>query len=142
MIHLEVQALLAEDAGIRMIHKHWPVFGERSVYASRAALAARWHKYEPVHDAFMRASGTLDRETVRALAAAAGVDLGRLDADLATRAAEIEKAIADASNQAGLIGLRGTPSFVIGRYLVPGGLDLTALRQIVADVRAPEEAGD
>lgn len=86
----------------------------------------------------MRADGTLDRETVRNLAAAAGVDLARLDADLSTRAAEIEDALTDAATQAGLIGLRGTPSFVIGRYLVPGGLDLAALRQIVTDVRAPE----
>lgn len=139
-VHPAVQALVAEDPGIRMIHKHWPVFGDRSVYASSVALAAQWQgKYAAVHDGLMRAKGTLDAEMVRGIAAKAGVDLARLDRDLEARASEIETAIADASMQARLIGMQGTPTFLIGRYLVPGGIDLGSLRQIVADVRAGKD---
>lgn len=139
-VHPDLQALLAEDSDVRMIHKHWPIFGSDSVDASRIALAARFQgKYEAVHDALMRASGRLGENEVREIAAAAGVDLHQLDRDLEAHAEEIESAMADASIQARLIGLGGTPSFLIGRYLVPGGIDLATMRQIVADVRAGKD---
>lgn len=136
-VHPAVQALAAEDSGVRLIHKHWPIFGDASVYAARVVLAARHQdKYEQVHARLMEAHGKLDRAKVREAAAAAGVDLRRLDRDLEAHASEIEAAIADATIQARLLGLPGTPGFLIGRYLVPGGLDLAALKRIVADVRA------
>jgi len=139
-VHPDVQALVAEDSGVRLIHKHWPIFGDGSVYAAKVALAARRQgKYEQVHDRLMRSRGKLDEAKVREIAAAAGVDLHRLDRDLEVHGEEIEAAVADASIQARLLGLPGTPGYLIGRYLVPGGLDLPALKRIVADARAGKD---
>ena len=36
-----IQALLASDENVRVIYREWPILGEASVYAARAALAAR-----------------------------------------------------------------------------------------------------
>lgn len=39
-VHPDIRALAAEDGNIRLIHKHWPIFGDASVAAARLALAA------------------------------------------------------------------------------------------------------
>ncbi|ALG73609.1 hypothetical protein VY88_22615 [Azospirillum thiophilum] len=141
-IHPFVKQLAAEDKGVRVIHKHWPVFGAASVYAARMALAARWQdRYEAVHDALMDIHGRLDEEKIRKAAAGAGLDLARAERDLKDRGTEIGAILDDGSAQAEALDLRGTPAFVIGDYLVPGGLDLKTMRTMVAKVRAKRSPG-
>jgi len=49
-----MQALLAADANVRVIYREWPILGDDSVIAARAALAAREQgKYEAFHWALM-----------------------------------------------------------------------------------------
>lgn len=136
-VHPDVEALVAEDRNLRLVHKHWPVFGPASIHAARLALAARWQErgYAPVHDALMRLPGRLDEARVRDAAREAGVDMTALERDLEARGAEIEAALDEASAQARLLRLQGTPAFVIGNYLVPGALDLATMRRVVDEVR-------
>ena len=142
-IHPAVKQLAAEDKGVRIIHKHWPVFGASSIYAAKLALAARWQdRYEQVHDAFMTIPGRLDDEKIRKAASEAGLDLTRAERDLKERDAQIDAAFKEVSAQAAAIQLQGTPAFVIGDYLIPGGLDLKAMKEIVAEVRAKRKSGD
>lgn len=142
-IHPAVKQLAAEDKGVRIIHKHWPVFGASSIYAAKLALAARWQdRYEQVHDAFMTIPGRLDEEKIRKAASEAGLDLTRAERDLKERDAQIDAAFKEVSAQAAAIQLQGTPAFVIGDYLIPGGLDLKAMKEIVAEVRAKRKSGD
>ena len=142
-VHPFVKQLAAEDEGVRIVHKHWPVFGAASTYASRIALAARWQgRYEQVHDAIMALPGRLDEDSIRWAASDAGLDLARAERDLEERAAEIEAAFGEAMIQARVLRLRGTPGFVIGSYLVPGGLDLKTMKAIVAEVRARRKGGE
>lgn len=136
-VHPTIKQLAEDDEGIRIIHKHWPVFGAASVYASRLALAARWQdRYEEVHNAFMSIPGRLDEDKIRKAATSAGLDLAAAERSLDERAAEIDEALSQASAQAAFLRLQGTPGFVIGSYLIPGGLDLDTLKEIVADVRS------
>jgi len=140
-VHPFVEQLVAEDSNVRVIHKHWPVFGAASIYASRVALAARWQdRYEEVHDALMGTDGRLDEDKVRQAAVSAGVDMARLERDLDARADQIDAALGEATIQAHSLQLQGTPGFVIGNYLVPGGLDLATMKEIVSDVRASKTA--
>ena len=37
----EVQALMASDPNIRLVYREWPILGDGSVFAARAALASR-----------------------------------------------------------------------------------------------------
>ena len=141
-VHPFLEQLVAEDRNVRVVHKHWPVFGSASIYAAKLALAARWQdRYEQVHHAFMNIPGRLDEENVRKAASGAGLDLARAERDLKERDAQIDAAFKEASAQAAMLRLQGTPGFVIGGYLVPGGLDLKTMKEIVADVRA-KKRGD
>jgi protein-disulfide isomerase len=135
-VHPALLELQTRDPKVRVIHKHWPVLGEASVYAARVAVAARWqNKYSRVHDALMRIPGRLDEEKIRAAAGDAGVDLVELDWDLQERAAEIDASLAEAGNQALALGLRGTPGFVFGDTLIHGGISLERMRQLVREQR-------
>ena len=136
-VHPDVEALAAEDPNLRLVHKHWPVLGAASVHAAKVVLASRWQegRYPAVHDALMRLSGRLDEGRIREAAQRAGLDMAALERDLDAREATLDAALREAAAQARSLRLQGTPAFVIGRYLVPGAVDLAAMRQAVARVR-------
>jgi protein-disulfide isomerase len=128
-----ITALLREDGRIRLVYKEFPVLGPDSVYASRAALAARKQgKYAKFHDAMMAAKGTLDTAVVLQLAAGAGLDVDKLKTDMG--APEVEASIKQNFALAQSLEIRGTP-FVIGDEMVPGAIDIATLRQKIAAAR-------
>lgn len=128
--------LLADDPRVRVIWKDWPIRGEMSEYAAVTALAAeRQGRYREVHDALMAARGELTPQRVDAIAEAAGADLARLAADRTEHADEIHAQLARHSRQAFGLGLPGTPSYLVGPYLLVGALDDRRLRQAVDRAR-------
>lgn len=140
MAHDSLQKLTAEDKKIRIIYRDWPVFGPASVNAAKATIASKWQgKHAAFHDALMRTPGKVTDRTIRAAADKAGVDWARLQADLEAHKAEIDALLDRNARQAAELGLQGTPAFLVGNYLIPGGMDLTALRGAVKDARANPE---
>jgi protein-disulfide isomerase len=129
-----LQTLLKEDRNLRFIYKEMPVLGPASVVAAHAALAAeRQGKYEAFHVAMMGTKGQIAEDTVYKVAGSVGLDIDRLKQDMATpgieQALKANLALADALN------IRGTPGFIIGNHIVPGALDLSALKNMIADAR-------
>lgn len=132
-----LQRLLAADKGVRVIFKDWPILGEASAIAARAALAAdRQGMYLPFHSALMSTPSKLAPDHIGPLAASAGLDAGRLAADQTTHAAQIEAQLNRHATQAFSLGLRGTPSYLVGPYLIEGGLDDGRLADAVRRARA------
>ena len=134
---VEVQGLLDADTNVRLVYREWPILGEGSVFAARAALAARAQgKYEEFHWALMGAKGRLVEATVLGIAKVIGLDIERLKADM--QSPEVEQHIADSMQLAQALGFNGTPSFVIGDALVPGFVDQVQLQEIVDENRKSE----
>ncbi len=132
-----LKQLLADDKKVQVIFKDWPILGEASTIAARAALAAdRQGKYLAFHSALMAAPMRLNAEHIRRIATSVGVDLDQLDADEKTYAAQIDAQLTRHANQAFSLGLRGTPSYLVGPHLIEGGLNETRLAQAVARARA------
>lgn len=128
--------LLADDRGVRVVWKDWPIRGAMSELAAATALAAhRQGRYREVHDAMMASRGELTLERIDAIAEAAGADPARLAADRIAHAEGIRAQLGRHRLQAFGLGLPGTPSYVIGPYLIEGGLDDRRLRQAVARAR-------
>jgi protein-disulfide isomerase len=69
------------------------------------------------------------------LLAGAGVDLDRMTRDLATNAKAIDAILARNNAQATAFGFRGTPSFIVGKFRVPGVLTMAQFEQVIADAR-------
>jgi protein-disulfide isomerase len=130
----QVDELIARDDGVRVVFREWPILGEGSVFAARAALAAREQGlYEPFHEALMGARGRLDEAAVMAVAKDVGLDADRLRADMEAPevAAHIERSFALAQS----LGFSGTPSFVVGDQLAPGLVDADQLAAMVEAAR-------
>jgi protein-disulfide isomerase len=131
-----VAALLAEDPGVRVVWKDWPIRGPISDFAARTALAAhRQGRYAAVHAALMAARGTLSPERIDAICAEAGADAARLAADRKGFAREIDAQLARHNLQAFGLGIAGTPAYIVGDRLIEGGLDKRRLRHAVDAAR-------
>ncbi len=135
--HPELVKLLETDPHIRLVYKDWPIFGDISVYAAQVALAANLQgKYSAVHDALLATGARKSsKDQVRDIAAKAGVDMARLDADLKNHAAEIDMLLKRNDKQAVGMGFSGTPVFLIGPFLIASPLDLPGFQQAVSDAR-------
>jgi protein-disulfide isomerase len=129
-----VTELVRTDKNIRVVYKDWPILGPDSVYAARAALAARYQgKYEPYHDAMM-AARTVNEATVIDIARRVGLDVDRLKRDMDRP--EIERALRANHELAEALTINGTPSYIVGNALIRGARDLDFMRKAVADARA------
>ena len=130
----EVDALIAKDRNIRLVYREWPILGEGSVFAARAALASRKQgKYAEFHAAMMGLQGRAEEESVLRVAAEIGLDIDRLRQDMTAPA--IEEHIATSMRLTRGLGFQGTPSFVIGDGLVPGFVERSQLEEFVARAR-------
>jgi protein-disulfide isomerase len=130
-----VKKLLEDDPNVRVIYKDFPILGPDSAVAARAALAAQAQgKYVALHDALMAADGPLTMPVIQEIAQKAGLDTARLQADMETP--EIRASLERNQTLAQVLGIQGTPAFVIGAELVPGAVDLNSLKTLVSRARA------
>ncbi len=131
----DVVSLIDTDPDLRVVLKEFPILGPNSVFASRAAIAARKQgKYWEFHLAMMRARGTNDPAQVMRIAEEVGLDTDQLEADM--NAPEVDQTIEQSFALANAMGIQGTPAFIIDDHLIAGALGLDALRTQIEDVRA------
>jgi protein-disulfide isomerase len=132
----ELALVVQDDGKVRLVLKDWPILGPISVVASRMALACKYQdKYIAAHDALIGVASKLTEPRIRELLAGAGIDIDRADRDLAANARAIDAIIARNGDQAGAFGFRGTPSFIVGKFRVPGVLTMAQFEQVIADAR-------
>jgi protein-disulfide isomerase len=130
----DVLALIQRDSGVRFAMKEFPILGEESVYASRAAIAAAAQDmYWEMHLALLNFRGTYDEDSIRAIAADLGMDPDRLVADMAS--SQVDAVINRNYELAQALGINGTPAFIVGDTIVPGAISLQALQQLIAEER-------
>ncbi len=131
-----LRELLAGDTGLRFVYKEFPILGEASKTAARAALAGARQgtaAYERFHDALLGVQGQLTDDDVFRVGERIGLDMVRLRADMEDPA--IEAAIRDNLELAARLSITGTPAFVIGEAIIPGAVSLEELREAVAQAR-------
>jgi len=135
-IEPEMRQVVQDDGKVRLVLKDWPILGPVSVVAARLALACKYQdKYDKAHDAMIGVSSKLTEPRIYELLAGAGVDVDRAKADLATNAKAIDGMLARNNAAAEGLGFRGTPSFIVGKFRVPGVLTMDQFAQVIADAR-------
>lgn len=128
--------LVAADKGVRIVYRDWPVLSPRSIRAARLAIASDLSGRHAAFDAeVMRHGGSLDDATLRSAATRAGIDWNGLLNDYARDQREIDDLIAKSGSYARALGFSGTPTLVIGPYLVAGRQSPERLRELVAQAR-------
>jgi len=132
----ELKQVVHDDGKVRLVQKDWPVLGPVSVVAARMALACKYQdKYLQAHDALIGVNSKLTEPRIRELLAGAGIDVDRAARDLDTNAKAIDAILARNNEQAGAFGFNGTPSFIVGKFRVPGVLTMEQFGMAIADAR-------
>ena len=132
----ELRQVVQDDGKVRLVRKDWPILGPVSVVAARMALASKYqNKYNEAHDALIGINSKLTEPRIRELLAGAGIDVDRAASDLATNAKAIDAILKRNADQATAFGFRGTPSFIVGKFRVPGVLTMAEFVQVIADAR-------
>lgn len=131
----EMQALVAKDKNVRVVMKEFPIFGEGSEYAARAALASvKQGKYWEFHQAMFASEGKITTEVVDQIAKEHGLDVVKMKVDM--KASEIDAAIRKNQALAQALALTGTPGFIVDDKLIPGYTELANLQTMLATTRA------
>ena len=130
----EVLSIIETDKDLRFVLKEFPIFGEDSEYAARAAIAAiKQGKYWDLHMAMFKHEGKIAKDSVDEIAATLGLNMDQLKKDMDDPAtAEI---LVRNRNLAESLAINGTPAFIIDDRLVPGYLPKAELASAINDVR-------
>jgi len=137
----ELQQVVHDDGKVRWVLKEWPILGPVSIVASRMALACKYQdKYVQAHDALLGGNSKLTEPRIDELLAAAGVDVDRARRDRDANKAAIDGLLSRNNAQARGLGFRGTPSFIVGKFRVPGVLTMAQFEQVISDARKVKAA--
>jgi protein-disulfide isomerase len=133
--HLE--RVVKSDGNIRLMYRDWPILTPTSIIGAKLALAAKYQgKYHAAHEAMMAIPGYgISGEAMSAAVSKADVDIDRLLQDSKTHESDINALIERNLAIADAIGLRGTPGFLVGPYVVNQALDEKGFKQVAADAR-------
>jgi len=132
----DLRQVVHDDGKVRLVLKDWPILGPISIVASRMALASKYQdKYVQAHEALIGLNSKLTEPKLREALAGAGIDVDRLNRDLIGNAKTIDAILARNDDQAKAFGFRGTPSFIVGKFRVPGALTTEEFGQAIADAR-------
>jgi protein-disulfide isomerase len=132
----ELRQVVQDDGKVRLVLKDWPILGPVSVTAARMALASKFQdKYLQAHAALIGVNSKLTEPRIRELLAGAVIDVDRATRDLATNAKTIDAILVRNNDQATAFGFKGTPSFIVGKFRVPGVLTMAQFDQAIADAR-------
>jgi protein-disulfide isomerase len=130
-----IDQLVSSNASVRVVYKNFPVLGEPSVLAARAAVAAQqqggWPK---LHRAMLAFDGDFTVETLLALGTSVGLDSAKLKTDMMSPATD--RALQANLTLAAALGLDATPSFVIGDRVIRGALSPEAFQALVDEEAA------
>ena len=135
----DMMDLMKADPKLKVVLKEFPVLGPSSVEAAQVATAVRMQdrtgkKYLEFHQKLMTGRGQVDKAKALAAAKEVGLDMARLEKDMASD--EVRASLAEAMELAEKLGLNGTPSYVIGPDVVVGAVGLNALKDKVEAARA------
>jgi protein-disulfide isomerase len=134
----DMLTLLKDDPKLKVVLKEFPVLGPGSVEAAQVAVAVRMQdksgkKYLDFHTKLLGGRGQADKARALAVAKDVGLDMTRLEKDMASP--EVKATLQEDFKLAEALGLNGTPSYVIGSDVVIGAVGLEELQNKVNTAR-------
>ncbi len=132
----DIAKLIEKDKGVKLVLKELPILSKGSEEAARVALAAKLQgKYWEVHRALLSMRGQANEQTALAVAEKAGLDMAKLKADM--KGETVTQEIARVRDLAQVMGIQGTPHFLIGDRTIAGAPQelLSIAAKHVEDIR-------
>lgn len=132
----DIARLIKGDPNLKVVLKDFPVLGPDSVEAARVAIAVRnqltGDKFWQFHQTLLGMHGRVGKAEALAVAKDLGVDMDRLNKDMATP--EARTSIEEVMRMADALQINGTPSFVVGQEVVIGAVGYDQLKDKIDSV--------
>lgn len=126
----DIERLLQEDKGLRVVYREFPILGAESVAAARASLAAsKAGRFARFHDALYQA-GNPSPETLAIAGNASGITPDQ------AKDPAIDAEIENNYRLASALGATGTPLFVVGNRVINSAVGYEGLKEAIAKARA------
>ena len=134
-----IQRHQCRNDDLRLVFREFPILGPELMPAARAALASRAQGlYEPFHRALLGADVPFDLDHIPGAARSVGLDAERLARDMENPS--LDALIERNAILANVLGVRGTPAFVIGDGTIRGALPLEQFRAAIAEAQIARKA--
>ncbi|KJC55749.1 DSBA oxidoreductase [Bradyrhizobium sp. LTSPM299] len=130
--------LMKSDPKLKVVLKEFPVLSQGSVEAAQVAVAVRMQdptgkKYLEFHQKLLGGRGAADKARALAVAKDIGLDVAKLEKDMASP--EAKATIEENFRLAEAMGMNGTPSYVIGKQVVIGAVGADSLKEKIGVAR-------
>ena len=123
---------VAASKNIKVALIEFPILGALSEKAARYALAARQQGYfEDFHNALMQSGGRLSEEKIAAVIKTLPLDRAQLEKDSASE--YVSKQLEDNYKLAVLLGIKGTPAFIINEKIYRGALQQSDFIKLIEE---------
>ncbi|MGQ3675571.1 DsbA family protein [Xanthobacter sp. TB0139] len=138
---VDLKQLMKNDPNLRVVLREFPVLGQASVEAAQVAIALHMvapDKYLAFHEALFNTPGPIDREKALAAAESVGVNVEELEKKASSP--ELNASLDETMKIASVLGLNGTPSYIVGDQVVVGAVGHDKLKAAIAATRAQKKA--
>jgi len=132
----DMTALLKANPDLRMVMKEFPILSEGSVEAARISVAVKDtapDKYLDFHQELFARPGQASEAKALQVATDLGLDADALKA--AASAGDVTASLQEVHQLATDLGISGTPSYVVGKEIVPGAIGFDGLQAMVSAIR-------
>lgn len=131
----DLAALIAEDPGLRVVLKEFPILSNESIDAARVAVLVGQADvdYWSFHETLFSSRSQVDKSV--ALAAAAELGLSPVSLELEMGSESVARAIQTSYELARALNITGTPTYIIGTDVIPGAIGVDELRRRIANMR-------
>ncbi|MHA1560419.1 MAG: DsbA family protein [Alphaproteobacteria bacterium] len=133
----DMNRLIADDPGLRIVLKEFPVLGLGSTEAAQVAGAIVLlapDRYGEFHQLLLGTQAQATGDLALAAAAEIGLDVALIEAMVSS--AEVSAVIEESYMLADALGLTGTPSYVLGNEVIVGAIGYDSLRGMIDSIRA------
>jgi protein-disulfide isomerase len=127
----DMLSLVKDDPKLKIVLKEFPILGPGSIEAARVAIAVRMQdpggqKYLAFHQALLTGAGPASKDKALAAAKDQGLDMNRLERDMASE--EVATTLTEDAKLASAVGITATPGYVIGGNVVLGAVGVSGLK--------------
>ena len=135
----DIMKLVDQDKNVRVVFQDLPILSPTSQKMAELSLAAhKQGKYFEFHKALMEYRGTQSDEAFLKVGEGVGLDTEQLKQD--AKSGEVQKAISEIKEMSQVLGIRGTPGFIIGNEIYPGYIGPKGLSETVKKAREAAKA--
>ena len=127
-----IAKLIKNFNNIQIVFIDYPILSESSEIAARASLAANeQNAYFEYHTVLLNNKKSINEDILYKIAKELSLDIEKFKKDMSSE--KIKNNIIKNINFANSLKIRGTPTFIIGKQILPGAYDYEKLKKIIMD---------